>query len=269
MNIDGTGVTRLTSGLYPTFSPDGKKIAFTSSRSGNSEIYVMNADGTGVTNLTNNSAEDTTPSWSPDGKKIAFASPRTGTWAIFTMNADGTGLTKVSQFSYSELYPQWSPAGDEIAFISTHPRSGDLAVMVQKLDASGRAVVTTMPIMLGPSTVSYPMAWLPDGSKIIYEDATLATSPYKDGVYTVNKDGTNKVAIWQTSIQPTTRPGMTPVYYKLIYSVTCSPDGKKVAFSSLHSGDEEIYVTNIDGTGLLDISNNPAYDGQPSFGPLP
>ena len=50
MNADGTAQTRLTnnaaSDAYPVFSPDGQKIAFTSTRDGNSEIYVMNADGT-------------------------------------------------------------------------------------------------------------------------------------------------------------------------------------------------------------------------------
>ena len=62
MDADGSNQTRLTNNrgrdLDPVFSPDGKKIAFTSDRDGNSEIYVMNADGTGQTNLTNDPAQD-------------------------------------------------------------------------------------------------------------------------------------------------------------------------------------------------------------------
>ena len=63
---------------YPVFSPDGQKIAFTSTRDGNSEIYVMNADGTNQTRLTNNTAFDAWPSFSPDSQKIIFTSLRDG-----------------------------------------------------------------------------------------------------------------------------------------------------------------------------------------------
>jgi Tol biopolymer transport system component len=70
MNADGSGVTQLTNNLatdcQPAWSPDGKRIAFLSTRDGvDSEIYVMNADGTGVTQLTNNLALDANPDWSP------------------------------------------------------------------------------------------------------------------------------------------------------------------------------------------------------------
>ncbi len=56
----------------PSWSPDGKRIAFTSDRDGNSEIYVMDADGGNQRNLTNNDRSDEDPSWSPDGKRITF-----------------------------------------------------------------------------------------------------------------------------------------------------------------------------------------------------
>jgi TolB protein len=52
-------------GVAAAWSPDGSKIAFDSSRSGNYEIYVMNADGTGQTNVTDNPADDSAPDWSP------------------------------------------------------------------------------------------------------------------------------------------------------------------------------------------------------------
>ena len=66
MNANGTGLTRLTNNskidTNPAWSPDGSKIAFTSTRDGNFEIYSMNANGTGVTRLTNHGDED----WLPD-----------------------------------------------------------------------------------------------------------------------------------------------------------------------------------------------------------
>ncbi|MCH8275629.1 MAG: PD40 domain-containing protein, partial [Armatimonadetes bacterium] len=63
----------------------GAKIAFSSKRDGNSEIYIMNADGTGLTNLTNIAAFDWAPAFSPDGSKVAFSSYRDGNWEIYVM----------------------------------------------------------------------------------------------------------------------------------------------------------------------------------------
>ena len=71
--------------LYPSWSPDGTKIALETNRDGNNEIYVMNADGSNLTNLTNNAATDRTPSWSPDGTKIAFETNRDGNNEIYVM----------------------------------------------------------------------------------------------------------------------------------------------------------------------------------------
>src|SRR5687767_4151276 len=59
------------------------KIAFSSFRDGNQEIYVMNPDGSGQTRLTDNPADDGAPAWSPDGTKIAFTSNRDGNYEIY------------------------------------------------------------------------------------------------------------------------------------------------------------------------------------------
>ncbi len=67
MNPDGSGQTRVTKNLTgdfnPTWSPDGRMIAFQSDRDGNSEIYVMDADGSGQTRITDDPGEDLVPDW--------------------------------------------------------------------------------------------------------------------------------------------------------------------------------------------------------------
>src|SRR5688500_19692860 len=100
MNDNGTIQTIPTNRSYdldfdPSWSPDGEKIAFTSTRDGNVEVYVMNAeDGSEQTNISNNPDDiDFDPSWSPDDEKIAFTSSKDGNHtdeAIYTMNANGT-----------------------------------------------------------------------------------------------------------------------------------------------------------------------------------
>ena len=113
MNADGSGDTQLTfevSGLNaePSWSPDGTRIAFTSSRDGNDEVYVMDADGSGQTRLTNSPDTDYSPSWSPDGTRIAFTSNRDGNGEVYVMNADGTSPTRVTTTAGGDSFaPAW------------------------------------------------------------------------------------------------------------------------------------------------------------------
>ena len=90
MGADGGDVRRLTHhpkmDYWPVWSPDGKRIAFTSNRDGNYEIYLMNADGSGQRNLTNHPAADNFASWSPDGRRLAFISNRAGGYNIYVMD---------------------------------------------------------------------------------------------------------------------------------------------------------------------------------------
>ncbi len=111
MNADGTGQTMLTNDgaadVAPSWSPDGTKITFSSTKDGNFEIYSMNADGTGQTRLTTNTAADNISSWSPDGTKIAFSSGRDGNGEIYVMKADGTGQTRLTTNDALDADPEW------------------------------------------------------------------------------------------------------------------------------------------------------------------
>ena len=133
--IDTTGLRAAADSHYEdsqsSWSPDGTKIAFTSFRDGNAEIYVMNADGTNQTRLISHSASDEGPSWSPDGTKIAFRSNRDGSenWEVYVMNADGTNQTRLTSHSASDWPASWSPDGTKIAFHSKRDGSGDVYVM--------------------------------------------------------------------------------------------------------------------------------------------
>jgi Tol biopolymer transport system component len=98
MNANG-GEAQLLNDLpvsySPTWSPDGSRIAFVSSNSGDGDIYVMDADGQRVFLLTvdDDGAEDRAPTWSPDGRWILFASNREGDGSQFrwyAVNLDGT-----------------------------------------------------------------------------------------------------------------------------------------------------------------------------------
>jgi Tol biopolymer transport system component len=113
MNADGSGLKKLTYSYAfdgsPSWSPDGKKIAFWSKRGGNPDVYIMNADGSERSNLTNNPAYEGPPSWSPDGKKIVFCSYRDKNREIYVMNADGSGQKRLTNNPAMDQRPSWSP----------------------------------------------------------------------------------------------------------------------------------------------------------------
>jgi len=120
MNADGSDQTRITNNnfqdSFPSYSPDGTRLAFTTNRDGDFEIYTMNPDGTGVERVTNSPGEDAHPTWSPDGTQITFHSRRTGGLEIFRVDADGGNPVRVTQEGGFKFFPVWSPDGKRIAF---------------------------------------------------------------------------------------------------------------------------------------------------------
>lgn len=140
MNFDGSNLTRLFGGakaMYPSWSPDGKKIVFTSGAAGGVfDIFVMNADGTNLTQLTKDAKQNWAAVFSPDGKRIAFNSTRqSGKAQIYMMNSDGSNQQPLMQDSTGNFYaPVWSPDGKQIAYYTYAGNKSQ--VMVMKADGS-------------------------------------------------------------------------------------------------------------------------------------
>ena len=184
MNIDGSGKRQLTfndesDGGVTTWSPDGTKIAFRSSRgsadpeSPNHEIYIMNADGTNQHNITNHPAEEVMPDWSPDGKKIAFVSDRGGDFAIYTMTTDGSNVQKLTADSLYAGKPRWSLDGNRIlladGYCRTCEEANDHDLWVMKADGKNPEQVTNS------AKNELPGGWSPDEKYIVVDYFSFAT----------------------------------------------------------------------------------------------
>ena len=126
----------------PTFSPDGKRIAFSGGVGGITDVYVINTDGSGLRRLTNDRNADVQPQWSPDGKTIAFASdrgPQTdfgllrfSPWQIALIDVESGRVEVPAGQDGLNLNPMWAPDGRSIAYVSD--RTGTQNVFLYDLD---------------------------------------------------------------------------------------------------------------------------------------
>jgi Tol biopolymer transport system component len=123
------------------FSPDGKRIAFASDRSGSDEIWMCNSDGSSLVQLTSFGGPLTgTPHWSPDGHWITFDSRRSGKAGVFVLSAEGGEPRRVTEGNWDNIVPSWSRDGEWIYFCSTRSGSEELWKV---LVAGGQALQLT------------------------------------------------------------------------------------------------------------------------------
>jgi TolB protein len=236
MNSDGSNQTKLTSsgGMHPTWSPDGRKIAFVKSpQSGYflGDIYVMNEDGSNPVNITKSSSNEDYPSWSPDGSMIAFSDGS----AIKVMNPNGGNVKTV--VSGAKNKASWAPDSSRIAFTKMNGETGSLEIHTIDLDGRNLRKLTN------GGTVSYP-AWSPDGSKIAFISSTnerLNLPGYSGNVqyqiFVMNADGSNQREVTFDSTH--------------FFSVDWSPDGTNFVCQG-----DDIYVVNATSGAKTKLTSN-------------
>jgi len=206
--------------FFPSLSPDGKSLAYSSRTSGNWDIYVQRVGGANPINLTQNSpADDSQPAFSPDGERIAFRSERDG-GGIYLMGATGESITRVSDFGYS---PSWSPNGAEI-LVGTEkipqPSTRPTKSQLWKID-----VKTGARRMLTEGDALQPQ-YSPNKQRIAYWSRPDKAGQ-REEIWTISAEGGEAVRITSGS-----SIDLNPVW---------SPDGKYLYFSSSRGGSMNIW----------------------------
>lgn len=232
----------------PTIEPTTKsKIAFSSNRDGDYNIYTMNLDGTNIKKLSYDLSDEFQPAWSKDGSKIAFVSDYDGLWAgdydIFIMNNDGTGITNLTDSpGISEYAPFWSKDGKRIGFFVRD----DTQPYVINIDGTNPSVLYSSQFK------DFLFGWQsPDGSKEVIADN-----------FTGNWEIYLNIVGGKTGINLTSN--LADDFYP-----TFTSDGKRIVFvSNRFDFNNEIYIMNIDGTNVIRLTNNFADDRDPICSPF-
>ncbi|MEJ5301652.1 MAG: hypothetical protein WHS38_11750 [Thermodesulforhabdaceae bacterium] len=144
----GNIVGRLVSGGWniktsPSWSPDGRKIAYVSNETGNPQIYVYDVSTGSKRRITFSGDYNTSPSWSPKGDWIAYSGLSGGHHHIFIVNPETSSTMQLTNGNYNNEAPTWSPDGRMIAFQSS--RSGRNAIWVMLRNGADARLLTEMP----------------------------------------------------------------------------------------------------------------------------
>ncbi len=258
-------------------SPGGW-IAFSGTRDGNADIYVLSVRDGSLERVTTGAAEDSEPAWSPDGGRLAFQSRRPS-WSLFTVLVDGSEERALAPaLSWS---PSWSPDGSVVAYSTGsairavsvdggeartlvpvcgdcgHPSwSPDGTKLAFHSDQAGSMDIYVVDVASGEThRLTYEpgrdflAAWSPDGSRFAFASDRMGNLE----IFTMRADGTEV-----TRVTDDRATDMLPAW---------SPSGEWLAFVSERDGNAEIYIVRPDGTGLRRLTDHPGADMYPAWRP--
>ncbi len=237
------------------------KIAFTSTRDGNSDIYVMDGDGSNQRRVTVNPARDWFPTWSPDGNKIAFLSNRNkDRQQIWVIDADGKNPMRLTD-GLMDYHPDWSPDGTKIVYDA-------VPAGITVIDADGKNKRR-----LENQGGVHP-SWSPDGKRIVYAYGQI---------YVMEADGRNSEQLTHDvgfKRMPSWSPDGRSIAYLANHRIwvmdsngknerrltnvnsdehaTWSPDSESIAFHSFQRG-VGIYVVDVSSGAVDTLLRDPAF----------
>jgi TolB protein len=176
----------------PAWSADGAKIAFSSSRSGDPEIYIADASGSNLRKITSFRGPDVAPTWNPrTNAQIAWVSGRTGLPQIYVMDQDGANIQRMTDGGYA-VSPSWAPNGQFLTF-SWNRKYGPGAPGGQDIYVMDIASKRWLQLTHDAGSNDYP-SWAPDTRHIVFE-RSIGGHPQ---IWTMLSDGTEQHQLTHT-----------------------------------------------------------------------
>lgn len=217
----------------PSFSPDGKQVAFTGQRGGRDVLYLLDVKSRKVVRVFDFELDQVlSPSFSPDGKNIVFSGMKHGISDLYITSIDGETHRQVTNDFYGDMQPQWSPDGKTIAFASDRGSSTDFEILrVSKWRISLYDVETgNVTVVPGQAGLSINPQWAPDGRSIAYVS---------------DRTGIANIFLWdlndQRHYQLTNVVGAVTAVAEYSPAITWSRDADVLAFVYFEKGEHSIW----------------------------
>ena len=234
-DYDGANQRRVTVNrqlnVFPSWSPDGRAIAYTSYRRGYPDIFISLIYQGTMETPTNGAGQNWLPVFSPDGARIAFTSNRDGNSEIYVMNRDGSGVRRLTNHPAIDVTPTWSPSGAQIAF--TSDRTGTPQIWVIGADGLNLRRLT-----------SESYADRPTWSPAPYNEIAFAarTGTYYDiKIFQVTDSVTRQITFGQGSNE----------------SPAWAPNGRHLAFMSTRAGRaSQVFTVGRDGKDVRQVTRD-------------
>jgi Tol biopolymer transport system component len=282
----------------PSYSPDGKSLAFDAQWAGPRRIWIADARGHRPRQVTTDSSDavgHAQPRWSPDGRRLVFRRVEKTTSDIAIADTSGGAITRVTSDAVLDTDPVWGPDGTWLLFSSS--RGGGLNLWRTSVRPDGRAQGALEQLTSGAGDDVQP-AIAPDGKRIVFAvrgtnadlwrlavspqtglprgepEPLVATSRVENrGEWSpdghriaFNSDRQGQMNIWIRSLADaaerriTSGPGGD-------YQPTWSHDGRRLVFFSGRGGNTDIWSVMADGSGLTRLTHDPALDTNPFYSP--
>ncbi len=176
----------------PAWAPDGNRIAFSSSRSGDPEIWIADANGSNPRRITYFKGPDVSPTWNPrTGSQLAWVSGRTGLPQIYIMDQDGSNVHRMTDGGYA-VSPSWSPNGQFLTF-SWNRKYGPGAPGGQDIYVMDIASMRWEQLTHDAGNNDFP-SWAPDGRHIVFQRQMGG----KSEIWSMLADGTEQHQLTHT-----------------------------------------------------------------------